>query len=55
MDKNWLLNRARERSTWFGITAFLTSVGVGISGEVNEVIISLGVALSGLVAVVTKD
>lgn len=54
-DNNWLLERGRERSTWIGITAFLTSLGVGISSEFSDVIISLGVGISGLIAAFTGD
>ncbi len=52
---NWILQRAKERSTWIGVTALLTSIGVTISGEISEVIISLGVGIGGLIAAITGD
>lgn len=55
MDKKWILSRARERSTWIGITALLTGIGVTISGEISDVIVSLGMGFSGLIAMLTGD
>ena len=52
---NWLLKRASERSTWIGLTAFAASLGMTISGEISEVIISLGVGISGLIVALTND
>ena len=51
----WLVERAKERSTWIGITAFLTSIGISISGDLSNVIVSLGVGLGGLIAAITAD
>ena len=52
---NWFLQRASERSTWFGITAFLTGLGLNISADLSNVIISLGVGIGGLIAIITGD
>lgn len=51
----YILNRLKERSTWLGLIAFATSCGATIATELTEPIITIGVALAGLVGVVTKD
>ena len=51
----YILNRLKERSTWLGLIAFATSCGASIATELTESIITVGVALAGLVGVVTKD
>ena len=51
----WAIERAKERSTWIGATALITGLGVSVSPELKEAIISLGIAVAGFVAVVTKD
>lgn len=51
----YILDRLKERSTWLGIIAFATSCGASIATELSEAIISAGVALAGIVGVVTKD
>jgi hypothetical protein len=53
--KKYLLDRAREPSTWRGIIALATAVGVSLSTQQAEAIIATGLALAGLVAVFTPD
>lgn len=50
-----VLARLKERSTWLGLTALLTSFGVVLKPEVGEAIASAGVAVAGLIAVITAD
>ncbi|CAB4141081.1 hypothetical protein UFOVP413_36 [uncultured Caudovirales phage] len=52
---NWIIDRLKERSTWLGLTALLTSFGVSLKPELAEAIITAGLGLTGLIAVVTKD
>ena len=52
---SYLLERLRERSTWLGLAAFATALGVHLSPELSEAIVSTGVALAALAAVLTKD
>jgi hypothetical protein len=52
--KKYLLERAAEPSSWRGIVFILTSAGVGVAPELANAIISAGVALAGLLGVVTK-
>ena len=51
----YILNRLKERSTWLGLIAFATSCGASIATELTASIITVGMALAGLVGVVTKD
>jgi len=53
--KEWILARARERSTWLGLTALLTSLGLALSPEQSEAIAVAGVAVGGLIATLTAD
>lgn len=50
----FLLDRAKERSTWLGFISVATGFGLSISPEQAEAIISLGLAVSGVVAVFTQ-
>ena len=47
--------RLSEPSTWRGIMMLLTAFGVTISPELQEYIISGGLALVGIIGMVTKD
>lgn len=51
----WVLDRAKERSTWIGLASVLAAAGVALSPELKEAIIATGIAVAGLVAVITKD
>jgi hypothetical protein len=50
----WILDRAREISTWIGLVKILTAAGIGISPELGEAIAALGIAIGGFIAVITK-
>ena len=51
----FVADRLKERSTWLGILALLTAVGVGLSPEQIEAIAAGGVAVGGLILAFTKD
>ena len=53
--KDYLVNRAKEASTWRGIILLLTAAGVPIAPELSEAIISIGLALAGLLGILTAD
>lgn len=53
--KIYLLERLKEPSTWRGLTALLTAVGVALSPEQVNAIVSAGLALMGVLGVFTKD
>lgn len=51
----WLTARLSEASTWRGIILLLTALGVRLSPDLTEAIITAGIALAGLVGVITAD
>ena len=52
---DWIFDRLNERSTWLGLTSFLTAAGVVFSPEQTNAITAAGLAFAGLVATLTKD
>ena len=51
----YLLARLKEASTWRGIALLLTAFGVQVAPEVQEAIISVGIAVAGAVGVLFPD
>jgi hypothetical protein len=47
--------RLRERSTWLGVVAFASLIGITISPEMLEAMLSGGLFVAGLIGVLTKD
>ena len=52
---DYILDRAKEASTWRGIILVLTAAGVPIAPGMSDAIVSVGLALAGLVGVFTSD
>jgi hypothetical protein len=53
--KNYILERAKEPSSWRGLLLILTAIGIPIAPELADAIIAVGLALAGLVGVATPD
>ena len=51
----YILNRLTERSTWLGVIALATACGATIEAAIAEQSIAAGMAVAGLIGVVTKD
>ncbi len=51
----YLLARLKEASTWRGIALLLTAFGVHVAPEVQEAVISVGIAVAGAVGVLFPD
>jgi hypothetical protein len=51
---DWILYRLGENSTWRGIVLLLTSLGITIDPEQFKAIISVGLAIVGLINVIRK-
>ena len=51
----YILKRLTERSTWLGLIALATACGVELETAFAEQIIAAGVALAGLVGILTRD
>lgn len=52
--KSYILDRAREPSTWRGAILFLTAIGVPIAPAVAEHIVTVGLGIAGLIGMTTK-
>jgi len=53
--KQYILDRAKEPSTWRGLILLLTAIGVPVAPALAESIVSVGLAIAGLVGVVSPD
>lgn len=51
----YILERAKEPSTWRGIVLLATAGGVNIAPEMATSIIEVGIAVAGLIGIITKD
>lgn len=49
----WLIERAREPSTWRGLVLLATAAGVQIAPDVQEAIVTAGLAVAGLIGALT--
>lgn len=52
--RQYILDRAKEPSTWRGAILFLTAIGVPVAPELQTAIVSAGLGIAGLIGVVTK-
>lgn len=50
----YLLERAKEPSTWRGVVLLATAAGVNIAPEMVNAIVTFGIGLAGLLGVATK-
>lgn len=55
MNKQYLLNRLAEPSTWRGLVMVATSFGVLVKPEQIEAIVFVGLFIAGMMGAVTKD
>ncbi|MBF0284802.1 MAG: hypothetical protein HQL51_10135 [Magnetococcales bacterium] len=51
----WLMERLREPSTWRGLVLLITGLGVQISPETSDHLVTTGLAMAGLMGAVTPD
>ena len=51
--KAYVLARLKEPSTWRGVIYMLTALGVPMAPALADAIIAVGLALAGLIGVVT--
>lgn len=55
MSINWIVNRLREPSTWRGLVWLATAAGVSLSPELWESITAVGMAVAGLIGVISRE
>jgi hypothetical protein len=53
--KQYILDRAREPSTWRGAILFLTAIGVPVAPQLADAIVTAGLGLAGLIGIITPD
>ncbi len=53
--RSYFLARLREPSTWRGAILFLTAAGLPIAPAMGEAIITVGLAVAGLVGMISPD
>jgi hypothetical protein len=53
--KSYLLERLKEPSTWRGITLLMTALGIPLAPGVADLVISAGLAVTGLIGALTPD
>lgn len=53
--KAYIFDRLKEASTWRGITLFLTALGIPMAPGLTDAIVSAGLAITGLIGIITKD
>ena len=53
--KSWILGQLKQPSTWRGVVWLLTAVGVGLSPEQMEAIITAGMMAAGALGVILND
>lgn len=52
---SWLFERLSEKTTWLGLVGILSAVGVYMSPDLQNQLVALGIAASGVVAVIVKE
>jgi hypothetical protein len=52
---DWVVERIGEKSTWLGVLSILGSLGIVVAPEMQEAIVTLALAVAGVVGVVTKE
>lgn len=53
--KDYILDRAKEPSTWRGLVLLLTAIGVPVAPALADTIVSVGLAVAGLIGVAAPD
>lgn len=53
--KEFILARGKEASSWRGLVALLTAIGVTLSPEQADAIVALGLAVIGAIGVFIAD
>jgi hypothetical protein len=53
--RQYILDRAREPSTWRGAILFLTAIGVPIAPAMADAVVTAGLGIAGLLGMLTRD
>ena len=55
MNKQYIIDRLAEPSTWRGLVMVVTSFGVLVKPEQVEAMVFVGLFIAGMLGAVTKD
>lgn len=53
--KDFIIARGKEASTWRGLVALVTAVGITLSPEQGEAIVAFGLAIIGVLGAFVPD
>lgn len=53
--QHWIIERLKERNTWFGLLSLLGAAGISLRPDLQEHIIVLGMAVGGIIGIVTEE
>jgi hypothetical protein len=53
--KSYFIDRFSEASTWRGVTLLLTALGIPLAPGVADMIIAVGLSVTGLIGALTPD
>ena len=52
---DWIVARLKEPTTWIGLISFATAAGVHLAPDLQESIITAGVAIGATLAVILRE
>lgn len=52
---DWIIARLKEPTTWIGILGLFTAAGINLAPEMSNLIVTAGVSLGGVLAIVLKE
>lgn len=55
MDKQYIIDRLKEPSTWRGFVYILAAFGIPIAPELAKEITAAGMGIAGIIAILTSD
>lgn len=53
--QHWIIERLKERNTWFGLLSLLGAAGIALRPELQEYLIIMGMAVGGIIGIVTEE
>lgn len=51
----WLIDRLREKSTWYAVIGFLSALDIHFNPELTQNVVEAAIATASVIAFVTKE
>lgn len=51
----WLIDRLREKSTWYAVIGFLSALDIHFNPELTQNVVEVAIATASVIAFVTKE